>query len=146
MNGMRDVFSLPYLHNKDKTWDILLHQSNLPLEYMKCHVQSLQKRSEEYQYVVQNLMWSGVYLRSNFSNTLLHKVLTLVLMTSTRPEIFFATMTTLIYDYYNDLEESLTQMKSINIKSYPRENVTDCCEAILVDAERLESAGAFTPE
>ena len=92
---------------------------------MKCNVQSLQKRSEEYQYVVQNLMWSGVYLRSNFSNTLLHKVLTLVPLTSTRPEIFVATMTTLIYDSYNDLEESLTQMKSIKLKSYPGENVTD---------------------
>ena len=37
-------------------------------------------------------------------------------------------------------------MKSLKLKSYPGENVTDCCAAILVDAERLESAGAFKPE
>ena len=37
-------------------------------------------------------------------------------------------------------------MKSLKLKSYPGENVTDCCAEILVDAERLESAGAFTPE
>ena len=37
-------------------------------------------------------------------------------------------------------------MKSLKLKSYPGENVTDCCPAILVDAERLESAGAFKPE
>ena len=37
-------------------------------------------------------------------------------------------------------------MKSLKIKSYPGENVTYCCEAILVDAERLECAGAFKPE
>ena len=37
-------------------------------------------------------------------------------------------------------------MKSLKLKSYPGENVTDCCAAILVDAERLESAGAFNPE
>ena len=37
-------------------------------------------------------------------------------------------------------------MKSLKLKSYPGENVTDCCAAILVDAERLESAGDFKPE
>ena len=37
-------------------------------------------------------------------------------------------------------------MKSLKLKSYTGENVTDCCAAILVDAERLESAGAFKPE
>ena len=37
-------------------------------------------------------------------------------------------------------------MKSLKLKSYPGENVTDCCASILVDAERLESAGDFNPE
>ena len=37
-------------------------------------------------------------------------------------------------------------MKILKIKSYPGENVTDCCAAILVDDERLESAGDFKPE
>ena len=37
-------------------------------------------------------------------------------------------------------------MKSLKLKSYPGENVTDCCAAILVDSERLESDGAFKPE
>ena len=37
-------------------------------------------------------------------------------------------------------------MKSIKLKIYPGKNVTDCCAAILVDTERLESAGAFKPE
>ena len=32
------------------------------------------------------------------------------------------------------------------LKSYPGDNVTYCCASILVDAERLESAGAFKPE
>ena len=34
-------------------------------------------------------------------------------------------------------------MKSLKLKIYSGENVTDWCAAILVDAERLESAGAF---
>ena len=37
-------------------------------------------------------------------------------------------------------------MKSLKIKIYPGENVTDCCAAILVDAERLDSVGTFKPE
>ena len=37
-------------------------------------------------------------------------------------------------------------MKSLKLKSYPGENVIGCCVAILVDAERLESAGEFKTE
>ena len=70
-NGIWDVFSLPDPRNKYKTWDLLLHQSRFPLDYVKSHVQSLLKGSEADQYVVQNLTWSGVYLRSTLSNTLL---------------------------------------------------------------------------
>ena len=113
---------------------------------MKHHVQSIQKGSEADQYVVQNLTWSGVYLRSTLSNNLLHKVLALVPLTATGPEVFVANMTTFISDSYDDLEETVTHMKSIKLKSYPGENVTDFCAEILVDAELLESAGDFKPE
>ena len=65
-NGMWDVFSLPDPRNKEKRWDILLHQSRFPLEYVKRHVQCLQKGSEADQYVVQNLTWSVVYPRITF--------------------------------------------------------------------------------
>ena len=37
-------------------------------------------------------------------------------------------------------------MKSLKLKSYPGQNVTDCCAAILVNDESLESAGAFKPK
>ena len=38
------------------------------------------------------------------------------------------------------------KIKSLKLKSYLAENVTDFCAAILLDAERLESAGSFKPE
>ena len=113
---------------------------------MTLHVQSLQKRSEADQYVVQNLMWSGVYLRSTLTNTLIWKVLALVPLTATGPEVFVNTMTTFLSDSYDALEETLNHMKSLKLKSYPGENVMDCCAAILVDAERLESARVFNPD
>ena len=113
---------------------------------MKLHVQILQKVSEAEQYIVQNLTWSGVYLRITLSNTLLQNVLTLVPLIETGPEVFVTTMTTFLYDSDDSLEETFTHVKSLKLKSYPRENVTYCCAAILVDAEHLESAGAFNPE
>ena len=143
---MWDVFSLPDPRNKKKRWDLLLHQSRFPLEYLKHHVQSLLRGSEAYQYVVQNLTWSGVYMRSTLSIILLQKVLTLMPLTSTVPELFVATMATSISDSYDALEETINHIKSLKLKIYPGENVTDCCAAILVDAERLASARAFKPE
>ena len=65
---------------------------------------------------------------------------------ATGPEVFVANMTTFILDFYYALEETLNRMKIIKLKSYPWENVTYCCAAILVDVLRLESAGAFKPE
>ena len=124
-NGIWDVLLLPDPLNKEKTWGILLHQSIFPLEYVKRHVQSLLKGSEADQYVVQNLTWSGVYLRITLSKTLLQKLLTLVLLTATGPEVFVATMTTFISDSYDDLEETLNHMKSLKLNSYTWENVTD---------------------
>ena len=145
-NGMWDVFSIPDPRNKEKRWYLLLHQSRFPLDYVKSHVQSLLKGSEADQYGVQNLTWSGVYLRSTLSNTFLQKVLTLVPLTATGPEVYVAIMTTFLSDSYDALEETINHTKSLKLKSYPGENVTDCCAAILVDDESLESAGAFKPE
>ena len=98
------------------------------------------------QYVVQSRTWSGVYLRSTLSNTLLQKVLTLVPLTATGPEVFVFTMTTFFSDSYDALEETLIHMKSLKLKSYPGENVTDSCAEILVDVECLECAGEFNPD
>ena len=59
IKGMWDVFYPPDPHNKEKKSYLLLHQSRFPLDYEKFHVKILQKGSEAYQYVVQNLAWSG---------------------------------------------------------------------------------------
>ena len=67
-------------------------------------------------------------------------------LTSTGYEVFVAIITTFLSDSYDALEETLNHMKSLELKSYPGENVTDCCAVILVDAERLESTEAFKPE
>ena len=65
-NGMWNVFYIVDSQNKEKEWDLLLRHSKFSLQYVKCLVQSLLKVSEADQYIVQNLTWSGVYLRSTF--------------------------------------------------------------------------------
>ena len=56
-------------------------------------------------------------------------------------EVYVASITTFIFGCYNSLEETLTHMKSLKLKSYTVDNVTYFCAAILVDAERLDNAG-----
>ena len=144
-NVMWDVFSITYPQNKEKEWDILLYQSRFPLEYVKRHVQSLLKGSEADQYIVQNLTWSGVYMRRTLSNDLLHKVLTLVPLTETRPYVYIATMTTIISDSCYSLVDTLNHMKNLKLKDNPAMDVADCYNAILINVESLESYGAFKP-
>ena len=117
-NRLWDVFSILDPHNNNNKWDILLHQSRFPLKYVKRHVQSILKGSKADQYVFHNLTWSGVYLRSTFSNTLIQKVLTLVPLTATVLEVFVAIMTTFLSDFCDALEETLNHMKSLNLKRY----------------------------
>ena len=142
-NGMWNVFYITDSQNKEKEWNLLLHNSKFPLEYVKGLVQSLLKGSEADQYIVQNLTWSGVYLRSNLSNYLLQKVLTLVPMTATRPEVYVATMTTIISDSYYSLVDTLNHPKNLKLKDHPGRNAADFYDAILVNVESLESAGAL---
>ena len=90
-------------------------------------------------------MYSGVYLRIILSNSLIQKVLILVLLTSTVPEVYFYTMATFISNSYYALEDTLDFMNSLKIKSYPVENVSYFNAEILVGANRLERSGVFKP-
>ena len=63
--------------------------------------------SEADQYVIHNLMWSGVYPRITFSNDIIQKVLTMVMLTATGLEIYITTMNYVISIPYNDMEETL---------------------------------------
>ena len=89
---MWDVFSLTDPHNKEKKWDLLLHKYRFNLEYEKHHVKSLQKSSKADKYMVQKLTWSGMDLRSTSSSAIIQKVLKLVPLTATGPEIYVTTM------------------------------------------------------
>ena len=92
------------------------------------------------------MTWSGVYLRSTLPSALIYKVLKLVLMSATGPEVYVTTMTSILSAYYDHLMDTLNHTKSLKLKDHPGENFADCCGAILVDAERLDSARTFNLE
>ena len=70
----------------------------------------------------------------------------MVTLTKTRPKVYVATITTIIYNSHGSLVETLNHMRNQKVKDHPGGNVADCCDTILIDAERLESAGAFKPK
>ena len=80
---MWDVFYLPYPRNKEKKWDIFIHKYRFTLDYVKHHLNIIQKGFNADKYMVQNLNWYGVYLRITFQSTILQKVLELVPLTTT---------------------------------------------------------------
>ena len=83
---------------------------------------------------------------STLSNDLLQRVLILVPLTATGPEVYVATMNTIISDSYYSLMDTLNQMKNPKLKDHPDRDAADCHDEILVTVESLESAGAFKPE
>ena len=87
-----DVFSITDPYSKEKKWDLLIHQCRFTSGCVKRHVKSLRKGYKAYKDMSRNLTWSVAYLRSTFSYTLLQKVPKLVLLTSTGPRIYVATI------------------------------------------------------
>ena len=79
-------------------------------------------------YVVQNIKWSGVYLSKTLSNDIIQKVLKLVPLTATAPEIYVATMNYALSKSYDNFKESINHINILKLKSSPWENVTDYCD------------------
>ena len=81
-----------------------------------------------------------------FVNDILQKVPALVPLTATGPEVYVATMTTIISHSYYSLVDTLNHTKNLKLKDHPGRDAADCFDAILVNVESLESAGAFKPK
>ena len=67
-------------------------------------------------------------------------------LTTTGPEVYVATMTTIISDSYYSLADALNQMETLKLKDNQGGDTADCYDAILENVEGLESAGAFKPK
>ena len=70
----------------------------------------------------------------------------MVPLKATGPEVYFATMTTIISNSYYSLVDTLNHTKNLKPKYHPGRDVAYCYDAILVNVDSLESAVAFNPE
>ena len=123
--------------------DVFFNQYRFTMHYVKLYVKGIKQGYQEDKYMEHKLTLSGAYLRSTLSDARIQKVLKLLSMIDTGPEVFVATMITVLYNSYAYLVETLNHMKGLKLKYHTWDNVKDCCDAVLLDADRLESAGAF---
>ena len=67
-------------------------------------------------------------------------------LTETGTEVYVATMTNILPDYYYYLVDTLNHMKSLKLKDNQGGDAADCYDTILENVEGLESTGAFNPK
>ena len=70
----------------------------------------------------------------------------MVPLKATGPEVYVATMATIISDSYYYLVDTLNHTKNLKLKDHTGRDVSDYYDAILVNVENLESDEAFKPE
>ena len=60
-----------------------------------------------------------------------------MILTTPIPEVYVVAMNTFLSDLYDSLEETINNLKSLNININPGVDVANLCVEILVDDERL---------
>ena len=147
VTGMWDVFSIPDPDTStNKKWDLFKDHARIPSKHVTKYIKDLKDDVGTDSYALQNLEWSGIYLQNSITHDLLAKVLRLVPITASGPEVFMAILSVCYSDSYDALEQTKTNLKLIKLKDYPGENVEECVTVISQLAERLDSAGAFEPQ
>jgi hypothetical protein len=143
-SGMWDVFYIQDPCNPAQKWDLFKKQARFPLEYVKEYVRTFRQTADKY--ALQNLEWSGEYMRNSLSSQLLAKVVEEVSVSASGPEMLVATMT-IIYSGqgYDALEQCKNELKSLTLKQFPGENVVDLNKKVTALCERLDSADMMGP-
>ena len=73
-------------------------------------------------------------------------VLEEVEINATGPKVLVATMTVLFSDSYDAMKAWKENLKAINIRKYPAEDVGKCCTDITTLSEPLKSTGHINPD
>ena len=124
-NGMWDMFFLPDPTNKDIKWDLFYNHSRFPLKTVIQIVENMKKDATVCDsFGLQNLEWSGEYLRNSVTPELLNKVLREVPLTASGPEMYVAIMNVCFSDSYEALEETKAELRKMKLTDFPRRK---CC-------------------
>jgi hypothetical protein len=139
INGLFDIFVI--VNTEGQEFDLFSSHSLFLEDDIKTHVQNL--RASGCLFVIENLMYSGTYLRNSIDATLYQKVIDDSGVNATGPEVFGSLMKILHSDSFEAIDQCRATLKMINLADFPGENVEQCCAKIELLAERLDCAGAF---
>jgi hypothetical protein len=139
INGLYDIFVI--VNPAGKKFDLFSSHSLFLEDDIKEHVMAL--RATGCLLVIENLMYSGTYLRNSIDATLYQKVIEDSGVNATGPEVFGSLMKILYSDSFEAIDQCRATLKTIHLSDFPGENVELCCSKIELLAERLDCAGAF---
>ena len=125
-NGMWEIFLLQEPWNQDNILDPFLHYYRLTLDYWKKASGSFKRVLRQIKmwfrtWSGQECTWGKLFKWSSSEDTIL------VLPTENEPEVYVYTMNSIIYNYYDVLEKTLNNVKSLKINIYAGENIVDWC-------------------
>jgi hypothetical protein len=139
INGLYDIFVI--INPAGKKFDLFSSHSLFLEDDIKEHV--LKLRATGCLLVIENLMYSGTYLRNSIDAALYQKVIEDSGVNATGPEVFGSLMKILYSNSFEAIDQCRAALKTINLSDFPGENVELCCSKIELLAERLDCAGAF---
>lgn len=93
-----------------------------------------------------NLAYSAEYIRSSISQDLLTALYNDIDTNDVGPVVLVALLRLVYSDGYDAIETLKTELKAIELKTFPGENVVDCCTVIIDKCERMDTAEAFSQE
>lgn len=124
--------------------DTLRFHSKVTKEQMGIHAFMLATKGDHY--ILQNLAFSGDYIRDSLSPELLGKLLREVAIDASGPESFAALMRIVHSDSYPAMQKIKRKLEGIKLSHYKGEDVEACCDDILTLCDQLDAAGSLVPD
>ena len=141
-HGMYDVFLFEDPNDPTLKYDLFRNHSRATLDQVRQHWDHEVAAGRTDHYTNENLMYSGIYIRSTISSDLLQALYNDINATTNGPVTLIALLRLIYYDGYDSIEALKSELKSIELKKYSGENVIDCCVKIIEICERLDTAEA----
>ena len=144
LHSMWDVFRILDPFDTTKNWDLFHHMDRFTLLTVVSHVEELRKTGDKH--TIDNLDWSGEYIRASMELPILNKVLTHVNVAASGPEIQAALILVMYdsnFEVMNNVNNKLTNTK---LSNFIGDNVEFYWDNQLSLLQLLDNAGFFQPQ
>ena len=125
INGLFDLFVIVNTTTTGQEFDLFSSHSLFLKDNVKAHVATL--CATGCLLIIENLMYSGTYLRNSIDATLYQKFIEDSDANATGPEVFGSLMKILYSDSFEAIDQCCATLKMINLSDFHGENVEQCC-------------------